>query len=98
MQSCAPQVLEYIGVDGKHSEVVVKKGRSQVSFANKEVLYYLYCSSAEATIWTKNLTGELNSAVSGALELAAKSLREAVPLCDIWQPSAFSSWQEYVKP
>lgn len=38
-------VLEYTGVDGEHSEVVVKKG-------------------------------ELNSAVSGALELAAKSLRE----------------------
>ena len=48
MQSRASQVLEYTGVDGKHSEVVVKKGQSQVSFDNKGVLY---CSSAEATIW-----------------------------------------------
>lgn len=93
MQSRASQVLEYTGVDGKHSEVVVKKGQSQVSFDNKEVLY---CSSTEATIWIhlgifgKNfLTGELNSAVSGALELAAKSLREAVPPCDIWKPSEY---------
>ena len=48
MQSRASQVLESTGVDGKHSEVVVKKGQSQVSFDNKGVLY---CSSAEATIW-----------------------------------------------